>query len=391
MAYKNNKISAPVSTDDVKKALELDSHDIGTLCMSEKIDRWAINKPVKHESPIWTPDTCKGLDGNYGLYVPSYTDTVSSLIENISDFTAEYYQGSDAHNGWKYIQVEDGDWCRLDDFNGYSPTALPPYTNGPASIIEVQKEDQATISITSNIGFADTTISLSDLKDFEGKAMYFGILLYGIREGKNISRIITGDQNLLSMRRPFSPSISFPNPSEFTKGTYTIYPLLCSMPNINFNITETEAELMIVPIPTVSPISYEVKENASDDNDPIIIIIITNTSVVPQIGGGYNISCTVKNVASFAVKITKAKAHFYTENDILLESYGFTGFPADGSGKTIYPQNSASFFPKEAKLETGIAKTIESAKYCKIEVTLASGSSYYTDKIFIKSIFNPSI
>lgn len=388
MAYENNRISAPVSTDDVRKALELDSHDIGTLCMSRKIDRWNRNKPVKHESPIWTPDTCKGEDGNYGLYVPTYTDTVNSLIENISDFTAEYYLGAEEHNGWRYIQVEDGDWCRLDDFNGYSPTVSPPYTNGPSSIIEVQKEDQATISITSNLRLADTAVSLSELKDFEGKAMYFGILLYGIRGGKNISRIITGDQNLLSKMSPLNPSISFPNPSEFIKGTYTIYPLLCSMPNINFDINETEAELTIVPIPTVSPISYEVKENASDDNDPIII---TNTSVVPQIGGGYKISCTVKNAASFAVTITKAKVHFYTENDILLESYGFTGFPVDGSGKTIYPQSSASFFPKEANLETGIAKTIESAKYCKIEVTLASGSSYYTDKIFIKLIFNPSI
>lgn len=48
----NNKITAPVSIDDLKNLFGEGSGDLATLCTSQKINVWAKYKPTVFPSPF---------------------------------------------------------------------------------------------------------------------------------------------------------------------------------------------------------------------------------------------------------------------------------------------------------------------------------------------------
>ena len=68
MALSNNKITAPVSVDDVKSVLGESSNDLAALCKSSKINVWAKYKPTVYPSPF-PDDWYKAKDGNYGINI----------------------------------------------------------------------------------------------------------------------------------------------------------------------------------------------------------------------------------------------------------------------------------------------------------------------------------
>ncbi|MBQ4388029.1 MAG: hypothetical protein II822_10560 [Prevotella sp.] len=49
MAYSNGEITAPVSINDVQHVLGVSANDVGNLCRSEKINKWARYKPVIYQ------------------------------------------------------------------------------------------------------------------------------------------------------------------------------------------------------------------------------------------------------------------------------------------------------------------------------------------------------
>lgn len=71
MSYnsENGIISAPVSIDDVKRALGESSNDLATLCKSENINIWSKYKPIN----------CKGVFKEYPITEDSY-ETVTSAF-----------------------------------------------------------------------------------------------------------------------------------------------------------------------------------------------------------------------------------------------------------------------------------------------------------------------
>ena len=50
MSLSNGLITAPVSIDDVASALGHGSYDLGTLCMSNNVNKWSFRKPIIHTS-----------------------------------------------------------------------------------------------------------------------------------------------------------------------------------------------------------------------------------------------------------------------------------------------------------------------------------------------------
>lgn len=54
MPYVNGIITAPVDTSDVATALGVNSHDIGTLCLSDKINKYALFRPTYSTVPSVT-------------------------------------------------------------------------------------------------------------------------------------------------------------------------------------------------------------------------------------------------------------------------------------------------------------------------------------------------
>lgn len=112
----NGIITAPVNTDDVRAVTGENSHDVGTLCMSAKINKWSYRKPIVYPTP--------------GLL------TEAQFIGTTEDINNGYYCGvrmapaqgaiGGLHNvDYSYKRPGATDWKRLSDFEGYDQAAKP--------------------------------------------------------------------------------------------------------------------------------------------------------------------------------------------------------------------------------------------------------------------------
>lgn len=123
MPYSGGRVYADTSTTphqgvsvyDVQRALELTTGDVGTLCGSAKIKKWAKNKPVRlaQIAPI-TDAQRKSV--NYGLNVSNQTGTPNQIA--ISNAATWYYQRPSGGASQPF---------RLSDFDGYSINVACPF------------------------------------------------------------------------------------------------------------------------------------------------------------------------------------------------------------------------------------------------------------------------
>lgn len=127
-------ISAPVSIDDVKRALGESSNDLATLCKSENINIWSKYKPVykganfitdslNTDKKSWTAKTTnKGwwLGNADGLNDSGFEINILTSFNDINNLAA-----------WKYKVPSGGANCpfRLSDFIGYNSTDTDDYYN----------------------------------------------------------------------------------------------------------------------------------------------------------------------------------------------------------------------------------------------------------------------
>lgn len=117
MGHANGRITAPVNTDDISATLGVASHDVATLCTSDRINRWSKYKPIRGGS--YTPLPAAGFAGttediNNGIIFGMRAATRSSRLDDIHgcDFS---YAGKPGDNDWK----------RMTDFVGYDHNAGP--------------------------------------------------------------------------------------------------------------------------------------------------------------------------------------------------------------------------------------------------------------------------
>lgn len=138
MAYDSNTqvISAPVDMGDIADALGVDSLDLGTLCTSEKVNKFSKHKPIRFNKwGILSDAEFKGMSTDaaeniyYGIKIkgPTSAELGPSLVE-IHDTTFEYIRpegGSDSP-------------FRMLDFDGYKHNAV---ANPGASFQISSRED----------------------------------------------------------------------------------------------------------------------------------------------------------------------------------------------------------------------------------------------------------
>lgn len=162
-------ISAPVSIDDVKRALGESSNDLATLCKSENINMWAKYKPTCYPSPF--PDNWyEARDGNYGISIPSYNN-----LESL--YNAYFIDGDKNHNnGYSYKRPSGGsaEPYRLGDFRGYNNNATSPIYN-----FLVTKRATYNSGVSGSCGFRvgeDNRVNLGDIGI--SKNCYFGFALF---------------------------------------------------------------------------------------------------------------------------------------------------------------------------------------------------------------------
>ena len=117
MGHNAGKITAPVNTDDVRAVLGVDSHDVKTLCMSDKINGWSLHKPLRGFSfrALAERDfTGEAEDVAAGVVYGLRAATAAGRLDGIHDCDFGYAG-----------RPGDTDWGRLTDFEGYDHNAAP--------------------------------------------------------------------------------------------------------------------------------------------------------------------------------------------------------------------------------------------------------------------------
>lgn len=110
----NGKITAPVTISNVKECLSESTYNLGKLCTSSKINKWAKYKPVQFTSVASISDQSR-YEVNYGIDVNSaYSLDIASLFTKAA-----------SNPDWAYIKPTS--YFRLGDFDKYNHNAVQPY------------------------------------------------------------------------------------------------------------------------------------------------------------------------------------------------------------------------------------------------------------------------
>ena len=128
MANENGHIHAPVSIEDVKKVLGVRSNDVGTLCLSDKINPYSLIRPMPSDFQ-WAgvkdmktmrlgdlPDGTTDMSWEYkqwGYQVPFVTNP--NLIDRIKDLS------------WRRPPADIEHCKNLDHFDGYRHDVEPSF------------------------------------------------------------------------------------------------------------------------------------------------------------------------------------------------------------------------------------------------------------------------
>lgn len=274
MSLANNKITAPVSVDDVKSLLGESSNDVATLCKSANINMWAKYKPTIYRaafSDVWY----KGYDGNYGITVPSY-NTLKALYDayNISGDTEH-------NNGYSY-ERPTGDAnapYRLGDFRGYNHKATSPIY-GFSATPRVTAGNGVTGSCAYRLKPAtgdDDRVNLDDIGVTTD--CYFGFALF-----KNGSPVYFRSESNPVSSGAFNVNIGGRG-TNLATGTYTAIPFLSTAKYDTSDFPNYVAGTWY-PIPTVVPctVVIETTQNAYIRDLKLSYFPISNKITVKNVG-----------------------------------------------------------------------------------------------------------
>lgn len=233
MALANNKITAPVSVDDVKSLLGESSNDLATLCKSSKINVWAKYKPTDYNA-AFADNWSKGKDGNYGLNI-----TVDNRVSSWNALVAEY---SKANNGYSNIYKRPSGGAtspyRLGDFRGYNHKAKPEISDYLAAT-NYMEDSQISLSVAYNAVTVDgDQVSYNAIEAF--KDLYFGYVITDI-SGKTLKLIATASTTSSYEVRIAARTL--------LAGNYRLYPMFC---NIDYSTNHTLRGMYCYAIPNLA-------------------------------------------------------------------------------------------------------------------------------------------
>lgn len=233
MALANNKITAPVSIDDLKSLFGEPSGDLATLCKSSKINVWAKYKPTVYPSPF-PDDWYKSKDGNYGLNI-----TVDNRVSSWSALVAEY---SKANNGYSNIYKRPSGGAtspyRLGDFRGYNHKAKPEISDYLAAS-NYMEDSQISLSVAYNAVTVDgDQVSYNAIDAF--RDLYFGYVITDI-SGKTLKLIATASTTSSYEVRLAARTL--------LAGTYRLYPMFC---NVDYSTNHTLRAMYCYAVPNLA-------------------------------------------------------------------------------------------------------------------------------------------
>lgn len=234
MSLSNNKITAPVSVDDVADCLGMNrSSTLADLCKSSKINVWAKYKPTDYNA-AFTDNWSKGKDGNYGLNI-----TVDNRVSSWNALVAEY---SKPNNGYSNIYKRPSGGAtspyRLGDFRGYNHKAKPEISDYLA-VTNYMEDSQISLSVAYNAVTVDgDQVSYNAIDAF--KDLYFGYVITDT-SGKTLKLIATASTTSSYEVRLAARTL--------LKGNYRLYPMFC---NVDYSTNHTLQAMYCYAIPNLA-------------------------------------------------------------------------------------------------------------------------------------------
>lgn len=154
MAYSNGEITAPVGIYDVQQALGDSNNDVGRLCRSSNVNKWAKYKPVGKDKinttdeldadKTWKPTATwwKGDDQKCGINFASFSSIANTKTAIDNKTTV-----------WSRVLPIGGssEPFRLIDFNEYHHNALPPTYALSASTAQLKAGSTLKIMVATSV------------------------------------------------------------------------------------------------------------------------------------------------------------------------------------------------------------------------------------------------
>lgn len=179
----NGKITAPVSIDDVKRALGESSNDLATLCKSENINMWSKYKPLNvaknfidnlifREEEYIDLHNITGYKGAVicGISIPwMNADDIRHLYDSNGNKGFEAYPEKFIEGiYWGYVSPQGGKYpYRLGDFRGYDAyTSMPIQFNLPQNdnIEQIYNiKPKIELILFQDVGSTGNSIQLEDI------------------------------------------------------------------------------------------------------------------------------------------------------------------------------------------------------------------------------------
>ena len=165
-------LNKPLAISTVANVLGVASSDLGTLCKSDKVNKWSFHKPVRsnkvsalNESDIYSVDS--------GLSIDIYNTPVDAFVARAPTSIGGY------NLRWNYLQprgIISNEFYRLLDFYLYNHNTSEWFT----MIQDVSSvPDNGTMKTTFSHSDYDITIlsNFNALTEIRGSTLYFGIII----------------------------------------------------------------------------------------------------------------------------------------------------------------------------------------------------------------------
>lgn len=248
MANNGNKIwiepnNAVRLLGDIKVVLGHSSNDLGTLCLSSKINKWAKNKPVNIGKKIALTAEDR-YSVNYGLEI----NEIATHLENVALANAPTAD-------WAYLRPS-APYYRMLDFNGYIHDAQLPYYVEIKAEQGLQNYFFPKIRAMAGINM-EADIKLTELKAFaDAERIGWGVVYKDA--SSNIVKYEGWSFDNLSIQHPISQPLdlvinSVPGAAEAAIVIFKPNLGIINLPNAYFSLnlknltTEQYIKLQILP------------------------------------------------------------------------------------------------------------------------------------------------
>jgi hypothetical protein len=268
MAYANGILTAPLSLGDIATALGTTSLDLGTLCTSPSIDKWARYKPIVHHNIGYVSEAGRRLE-NYGLSATRFQQAGRCIMPA---YAWEYTRPSSHFRALDFVQVASGGVPSTTV--GYKNVGVAPcrgfYAGSDTGQLATYKyylgqNSQAAINVYAITTGSDFGIGLAEMGSLTNYYFALAVVVdsthtYVVTSAQNIGAGVS-DPTVTGWQ-----TITVPTDSTIFNGagTYEAYVLLCNQCHTSWWQAQTSVSnplyyyALPVTDPTIAEITFSV-------------------------------------------------------------------------------------------------------------------------------------